>query len=402
MGTLEFDRVLFNFHDVILLMTAMQCLFCFLLLSVTAFRNNKSILFLALFLFAHSLIPINELMMWGADFKFIAREKFPSLYFVPAIAYYIDGALLFLCFKSLVFKDFSLSKFDLLHLIPLLVYAIFIWSTFYSQTQEQRLGMINSETFVYSANYVYMEFFSKWVRVFYGIGCYVLISRYSSLLQNTNSNMEKVHISWLRALVIGFLMVMVSETLLISAKISNVFTDFSFAQAQLSNIGLTGYYITFALVNLLVFTAVRYFGAFEQVSEPIISQKTSEEEFLQPELAAQVDKGIRKEKIYMEPDITLDSLAESLNIMPRDLSTLINRHFGINYYEFINRYRIEEAKRMLTSTEYINTTITDIYLQVGFNSKSVFYTFFKKIEGITPTQFRQNANQSADSDDTRE
>ena len=402
MGTLEFDRVLFNFHDVILLMTAMQCLFCFLLLSVTAFRNNKSILFLALFLFAHALIPVNELMMWGADFKFIAREKFPSLYFVPAIAYYIDGALLFLCFKSLVFKDFSLSKFDLLHLIPLLVYAIFIWSTFYSQPQEQRLGMINSETFVYSANYVYMEFFSKWVRVFYGIGCYVLISRYSSLLQNTNSNMEKVHISWLRALVIGFLMVMVSETLLISAKISNVFTDFSFAQAQLSNIGLTGYYITFALVNLLVFTAVRYFGAFEQVSEPVVSQKTSEEEFLQPELAAQVDKGIRKEKIYMEPDITLDSLAESLNIMPRDLSTLINRHFGINYYEFINRYRIEEAKRMLTSTDYINTTITDIYLQVGFNSKSVFYTFFKKIEGITPTQFRQNANQSADSDDTRE
>ena len=104
----------------------------------------------------------------------------------------------------------------------------------------------------------------------------------------------------------------------------------------------------------------------------------------------------------MEPDITLDSLAEALNIMPRDLSMLINRHFGINYYEFINRYRIEEAKRMLTSTEYINTTITDIYLRVGFNSKSVFYTFFKKIEGITPTQFRQNANQSADSDDTRE
>ena len=397
MGTLEFDTVLFNFHDVILLMTAMQCLFCFLLLSATAFRNNISILFFALFLFAHALIPINELMMWGADFKFIAREKVPSLYFVPAIAYYVDGALLFLCFKSLVFRDFSLSKFDLLHLIPLLIYGTFIWTAFYSQPQEQRLDMINSETFVYSANYVYMEFFSKWVRVFYGIGCYVLISRYSSLLQNTHSNMEKVHISWLRALVIGFLMVMVSEMLLIGAKITNVFTGFSFAQAQLSNIGLTGYYITFALVNLLVFTAVRYFGAFEQVSEPVVSQKTSEEEFIQPELAAQVDEGIRRDKIYMEPDITLDSLAESLNIMPRDLSMLINRHFGINYYEFINRYRIEEAKRMLTSAEYKNTTITDIYLQVGFNSKSVFYTFFKKIEGITPTQYRQNSDQPSGS-----
>ncbi len=402
MDSPKLHTVLFNFHDVILLMTAMQCLFCFLLLSVTAYRKNMSTLFLALFLFAHALIPINELMMWGADFKFIARERATSFYFVPAIAYYLDGALLFLCFKSLVFRDFSLSKFDLLHLMPLLIYAIFIWTTFYSQPQAQRLEMINSETFVYSASFVSMEFFSKWVRVFYGIGCYVLISRYSNLLQNTNSNMEKVHISWLRALVIGFLMVMVSETLLIGAKITNVFADFNFAQAQLSNIGLTGYYITFALVNLLVFTAVRYFGAFEQVNEAIINKKANVEKFLQPEMAAQVDEGIRREKIYMEPDITLDTLAESLNIKPRDLSMLINRHFGINYYEFINRYRIEEAKRMLSCADYKNSTITDIYLKVGFNSKSVFYTFFNKFEGTTPTQYRQSAGSETDSTEDQE
>ena len=98
---------------------------------------------------------------------------------------------------------------------------------------------------------------------------------------------------------------------------------------------------------------------------------------------------IRERKIYMEPDITLDTLAESLSIVPRDLSTLVNRHFGVNFYEFINRYRIEEAKRMLMSDEYRSTTITEIYLEVGFNSKSVFYTFFKKLEGITPSQCRQ-------------
>jgi len=99
----------------------------------------------------------------------------------------------------------------------------------------------------------------------------------------------------------------------------------------------------------------------------------------------------------MELDITLDTLAESLNIKPRDLSMLINRHFGINYYEFINRYRIEEAKRILSSADYKNSTITDIYLKVGFNSKSVFYTFFNKLEGTTPTQYRQNAYGDSDS-----
>ena len=387
MESLQFSSVLFNFHDVILLMTAMQCLFCFLLLCLTIDRNKRSTLFLALFLFAHALIPINELVMWGAEFKMTARDLFPSLYFFPMVAYYIDGALLYLCFKALVFKDFSLTKIDLFHFIPLLAYITFIGLVFYSKPQDIRLEMINSESFVYSASYVYMEFLSKLIRVFYAIACFSLISRYSSRLQDTNSNMEKVHLSWLRALVIGFLLVMVSEAILVAAKIINIYTNFSFS--LFVNIGLTGYYITFALVNLLVFTAVRYFGAFEQVNEIKITKKVRDERFFQPELALSVDDAIRGGQIYMDPDITLDKLAESLKILPRDLSSLINRHFGINFYEFINRYRIEEAKRMLTSEKYRATTITDIYLKVGFNSKSVFYTFFKKLEGMTPSQCRQ-------------
>ena len=387
MESLQFNSVLFNFHDVILLMTAMQCLFCFLLLCLTIDRNKRSTLFLALFLLAHALIPINELVMWGAEFKMTARDLFPSLYFFPMVAYYIDGALLYLCFKALVFKDFSLTKIDLFHFIPLMAYITFIGLVFYSKPQEIRLEMINSESFVYSASYVYMEFLSKLIRVFYVIACFTLISRYSSRLQDTNSNMEKVHLSWLRALVIGFLLVMVSEAILVAAKIINIYTNFSFS--LFVNIGLTGYYITFALVNLLVFTAVRYFGAFEQVNEVKVTKKVKDERFFQPELALSVDDAIREGQIYMDPDITLDKLAESLKILPRDLSSLINRHFGVNFYEFINRYRIEEAKRMLTSEEYKATTITDIYLKVGFNSKSVFYTFFKKLEGMTPSQCRQ-------------
>ena len=387
MESLQFSSVLFNFHDVILLMTAMQCLFCFLLLCLTIDRNKRSTLFLALFLLAHALIPINELVMWGAEFKMTARDLFPSLYFFPMVAYYIDGALLYLCFKALVFKDFSLTKIDVFHFIPLMAYITFIGLVFYSKPQDIRLEMINSESFVYSASYVYMEFLSKLIRVFYAIACFSLISRYSSRLQDTNSNMEKVHLSWLRALVIGFLLVMVSEAILVAAKIINIYTNFSFS--LFVNIGLTGYYITFALVNLLVFTAVRYFGAFEQVNEIKITKKVRDERFFQPELALSVDGAIRGGQIYMDPDITLDKLAESLKISPRDLSSLINRHFGINFYEFINRYRIEEAKRMLTSEEYKATTITDIYLKVGFNSKSVFYTFFKKLEGMTPSQCRQ-------------
>lgn len=389
MKPFEFQTVIFNSHDVILLMTAMQCLFFGALLYITNTHRIKSTLFLAGFLFAHALIPANELMMWGAEFKFQVRQAWPSLYFIPELAYYLDGPLLFLCIKSLVFKDFSLKRFDLAHLLPLLAFIIFMISMFYSQPYEQRLQMIWTESFVYSPGYVSMELFSKIVRVFYAIACFLLIYKYKNKLKDSYSTIEKVHINWLNALVVGFMVIMLSEMVLLIAKVINLFE--SIELGVFMYLGLTGNYVSFILVNLLVFTAIRYFSIFEQVIDEEPAKKPIDDQFVNPEMADEVDAAMLKSKAYMEPDITLDKLAESLSIIPRDLSMLINRHFGINFYEFINKYRIEEAKKMLASPEHKNTTITDIYLAVGFNSKSVFYTFFKKFEGVTPSKFRQES-----------
>ena len=389
MQPLEFQTVLFNSHDVILLMTAMQCLFFGALLCFTNSHRVKNTYFLAAFLFAHALIPINELIMWGAEFKTHVREIWPHIYFLPNIAYFVDGPILFLCIKSLVFRDFSLKKLDGLHLLPVIAYAIFMWIAFYSHSYDERMAMIWNESFVYGQSYVSMEFLSKLVRVFYAVACLVMIIRYRNLLKDKHSNIEKTHISWLMALVIGFLAVMTSETVLLGSKIVNLFEHYQLAVFM--TLGLTGNYMSFVLVNLLVFTAIRHFWIFEKVVDEEPVKKPIDEQFINPEMAAEVDTSIRNNKTYMDPDITLDTLAESLAIMPRDLSMLINRHFGINFYEFVNRYRIEEAKRMLVSEEFEKTTITDIYLAVGFNSKSVFYTFFKKFEGVTPSQFRQTA-----------
>lgn len=389
MKPFEFQTAIFNYHDVILLMTAMQCLFFGALLYLTNTQRIKSTFFLAGFLLAHALIPANELMMWGAEFKVQVRHNWPSLYFIPELAYYLDGPLLFLCIKSLVFKDFSLKRFDLAHLFPLLTFIIFMISMFYSQPYEQRLQMIWTESFVYSAGYVSMEFFVKLVRVFYAIACFVLIYKYKNKLKDSYSTIEKVHINWLNALIVGFMLVMFSETILVASKLINLF--YPMGTSVFMTLGLTGNYVSFILVNLLVFTAIRYFSIFEQVIDEEPAKKPIDNQFVNPEMADEVDAAMLKSEAYMDPDITLDKLAESLSIIPRDLSMLINRHFGINFYEFINKYRIEEAKKMLASPEHKNTTITDIYLAVGFNSKSVFYTFFKKLEGITPSKFRQDS-----------
>lgn len=383
MTNLRFESVLFNFHDVILMMISLQCLFFALLLWLTNSKQVKSTFFLAAFLFAHSLIPINELMMWGAEFKVHARQQLSSLYFVPGIAYYIDGPLLFLCIKSLVFRDFILRRTDLLHLLPFAIYCIYVGLNFYGNPLNIRLEMLNSESFVYSTNFVTIEFISKLTRFSYVIACFILISRYGLMLQEKHSNMEKAHISWLRALVAGFMLVMLFELILSASKI---FTHYHYIYFY---IGLTRYYTTFFLINLLVFTAIRFFGMFEQVNEEELPKRPVDEFSINPEEAESIDSRIKQEQLFMDPDITLDSLAETLEVMPRDLSMIINRHFGSNFYTFINSYRIEEAKRMLKDQAKKDTTITDIYLAVGFNSKSVFYTFFKKLEGMTPTKYRQ-------------
>lgn len=96
---------------------------------------------------------------------------------------------------------------------------------------------------------------------------------------------------------------------------------------------------------------------------------------------------MREHQPYLNPELTLKSLAESVNLQPHGLSQVINENFGQNFYEFINSYRIEEAKRLLKEPKYKDYTLTAIGFEAGFNSKSVFYTAFKKNTGMSPAKF---------------
>ncbi|WGO99535.1 helix-turn-helix domain-containing protein [Saccharophagus degradans] len=383
---------IFNFHDVILWMTAMQCLFFACLLVATNEAKLKSTYFLAAFLFAHAFIPVHEMILWGAEFKLIVRDHMPGIYFVGGAAYYLDGPLLYLCIKALVFRDFELKKRDVWHLIPVLMFIVFMLLTFYRLPFEQRDYLIRSEEFVYGNGYVLLEFMAKSMRVVYCVLCLVLISKYKKLRESTHSDVQKMDITWVHMLVLGVLAIVSMEMVLAITKVINLFENFHWAIFEW--MGLSGYYMMFILVNLLVFTGIRYFASFEPVHLAEATKKPLQEHMLNPAVAAKISDAMATDKPFMEPDITLDNLAASLGYPPKDLSMVINRHFGVNFYEFINQYRVDEAKRMLVSEDYKNTTITDIYLMVGFNSKSVFYTFFKKKVGMTPSQYRRNPNDS--------
>ncbi len=99
---------------------------------------------------------------------------------------------------------------------------------------------------------------------------------------------------------------------------------------------------------------------------------------------------MEREKPHLDSELTVKTLSGGLSVSHRDISRVINEKTGMHFYDFINRYRVEEAKRLLEeSTLREGFTILDIAYEVGFNSKSSFNSAFKKINGITPSQYKK-------------
>jgi AraC-like DNA-binding protein len=98
---------------------------------------------------------------------------------------------------------------------------------------------------------------------------------------------------------------------------------------------------------------------------------------------------MENEKPYLLPELNLDELAKMLNKPPKQLSQTINLGFSMNFNTYINRYRINEAKRIIELDVNDKKTIYEILLDAGFNSKSVFNDAFKKHAGCTPKEYRR-------------
>lgn len=98
---------------------------------------------------------------------------------------------------------------------------------------------------------------------------------------------------------------------------------------------------------------------------------------------------MEREKIYQNPELKLTDLAAHLELSPHYLSQLLNIHVGENFYDFINRRRVEEFKESLNDPTKQHFNLLGLAYEAGFNSKAAFNNAFKKYTGMTPSEFRQ-------------
>ena len=109
-----------------------------------------------------------------------------------------------------------------------------------------------------------------------------------------------------------------------------------------------------------------------------------------------IEKLVKKEKRYLDASLTLDKIAEELNLSKSHLSRIINSELGTGFPEYINSLRVEEAKHYLNNPAFANYTLVAIGLEAGFNSKTTFNNAFKKATGLTPSEFKNQCELSTD------
>jgi YesN/AraC family two-component response regulator len=139
--------------------------------------------------------------------------------------------------------------------------------------------------------------------------------------------------------------------------------------------------------------------------EPAITLNTPEEAKQSPEKVVYAKSGLSEENIkiiaadlenimktnkpYLNRELSLTMLASHVAVTPANLSQVINQYYKINFFDYVNRYRIEEFKDRVSKEEYKAYSVSGLAWECGFKSKSSFYKVFKKITGENLSNFKQ-------------
>lgn len=387
------DKTLFNLHDVVLLMTAFQCLLFAVLLLTTNSKKKLSSIFLAVFLLQHVAIPLDILISFGVEFRALALAYSPNLFYVFVFGYWLEAPLMLWYVRSLIYKRYSLQWSDLIYLLPFLAYLLHQCFFYFSLGEIEKTTQMQ----VYG-NITHIPSYQHWItfarevfRVAIGVLCLVELNRYRHHVHSNFSHIDKHELTWLTLLVTGFTALRAWSVLVLVFVILNAVFEIS---ADFELMGLIGNYTTFLLVSMLIFFSLGHSIAYEGLDRDEESsdlvQNDDQHEGHEEKLTAYM----LQHKPYLNPTLSLDLLAKEVDISPRLLSTVINRQFNCNFFEYINCYRVEEAVERLGVRE-CDKTILEIGFDSGFNSKTTFNSFFKKKLGFTPSEYRKSKQVSA-------
>ncbi|MCL1112820.1 MULTISPECIES: helix-turn-helix domain-containing protein [Shewanella] len=381
--------VLFNTHDLALIFTIFLCLLFSLFLVTLKKGKRLSHMLLATFLLTQAAIPLDNLIIFGEAFRPFALQLSPNLFYTFGLAYWLEAPLLLLYIRSIIYKDFKLKLRDGIYFLPFILFSIYFTSQWLILDNGVKLSILIGESLqttpiIDRVLHVVREF----LRCVFSILCLIELHRYNKHIKQEVADIESVDLTWLKVLVIGFFVIHINA---IFVAIAIVMSYNIGIIVDHETLGLTSNYVVLFLITGLVFFSAGYSTIFKGFRDDLKANEHEDKEIhFDPQQIEYITQYMTSNKPYLNHLLTLENLANQLHIAPRQLSTIINRHFNKNFFEFINHYRIEESKNLLKYMDNRKATMLDIMDMAGFNSKATFNTFFKKVTGVTPTEYRKN------------
>lgn len=188
---------------------------------------------------------------------------------------------------------------------------------------------------------------------------------------------------WFLAFIVPFAIIFIIDELsylILNSKVSILSLD-SYG-AFLISIFLF-YFVTYKLINAPK-------DILPSIKNKYKSSNLSDSE-IKPVITA-LNRLMTEEKLFKNHKLSVNEIAKRLGITRQDLSQILNVHMGLRFQDFLNQYRVEEFIKCLDQERYKNFTLLGIANEVGFSSKSSFNATFKKMKGMTPSQYRKSKN----------
>lgn len=333
-------------------------------------KDDKGAKWIGLYFLAFTLTMVCGLLtLDGFDYDLrITANKWGDLFGN------FEGIFLFLFIKKKTFDDFSWLRKDFWIYLPTVVVVIISLFGF--------LNLDFTDIDSYKKSIFCIEFAT---RIFYGVLSIIYIKKYKAKTFQNYSNLEQHNANWMELVIYSYLIYSIFPFIWGALVLfSNI--DFINQNAMLGAGMVVLTYVCLILWKILQNAHIMVQITREESEIKSKGYKNTDNN--KDESTVSLHEFMTHNKPFLNSQITLKELATQLNYTPRELSKNINEKLGVNFYDFINQYRVEYAKKLLLNPPDRKMTISEIFYQSGFNSKSSFNTAFKKHTGQTPSSFK--------------
>ncbi|MBI5540332.1 MAG: AraC family transcriptional regulator [Bacteroidia bacterium] len=304
---------------------------------------------------------------------------------------FLNGPFLFVYIKALTNSDYKFDKSILWHLLPFIIFNLYLIFFFPSESILKNACSVHGS----SKLELPLPYFIFLIIIAFSVPFYIfwsisILRKHRKIISDNFSAIEKRTLTWLRNLIsiLGIVWIILTSIIFIHHVLllfSDSFCINGLFMTLTAFIVMVGY---FGLNQPAIFTSQNISIPIDIIkSDKPYSGSSLKDDYIQQYLAI-LEEHMKSKKPYLNNQLTLSQLATEINILPHHLSRIINENYKLNFFDFVNQYRVEAFKEKVINPKFENLSFLGLALECGFNSKSTFNRIFKNATGLTPSQYK--------------